>query len=427
MAEPEEVLIDAAHGVATHLRGLWLRRNEQGGPPPVESLDHHRRRLQLLLAAVFDSELPIRVSQSPARPTLLSRLLRRLPRQLVDIQSLPGTDGAHLYLPPTLPGFGIEASRLFRVMSLQQAGRALRLRGWAGPLPTAGIRQDLFLLSEAVAVDRLVAEELPGTASDLAALRSAALNGRPPLAQLTTAERAVEALHQEVLQATPGRERRIPHAGTADDSLAWAHAMEARLCGGDSRYRALTRNLWWGRVYPLPLRTTHTAAEAPKEEDVQSSRVGQMERRPQVREAAPDEDDDNAGPWMIQTDDPHQHAEDPHGLQRPQDQDEDTSADDLGDSLSELSEARLVATPDPAKEVLVSDDGPHQQAVAPAATLSNAGIAYPEWDYRLAAYQRPGAIVRPWPLLEGSTDWATEVMQRHGVLVREVRRRFERL
>ncbi|WP_232831166.1 hypothetical protein [Peristeroidobacter agariperforans] len=46
----------------------------------------------------------------------------------------------------------------------------------------------------------------------------------------------------------------------------------------------------------------------------------------------------------VQTARPHEHAEDPFGLQRPTDRDATTAAEDFADVVSELAEARLVAT-----------------------------------------------------------------------------------
>lgn len=65
---------------------------------------------------------------------------------------------------------------------------------------------------------------------------------------------------------------------------------------------------------------------------------------------------------MIQASQPHAHAEDPFGLQRPTDRDEESAAEAHAESLSDLEPARLVSTPGQAKEVFISDDPPDASA-----------------------------------------------------------------
>src|SRR5699024_2875930 len=133
-----------------------------------------------------------------------------------------------------------------------------------------------------------------------------------------------------------------------------------------------------------------------------------LERRPDVREALEDEDDEkDAGIFMVQLDEPHQQAEDPFGLNRPVDRDEDISADDYGDMLSELCQARLVSSPGQSKEVLISDDPPDTNTAVQLKTAicHGEGLHYPEWDYRIQAYQLPGARLHVLPNLPGSQQW----------------------
>jgi nitric oxide reductase NorD protein len=147
-----------------------------------------------------------------------------------------------------------------------------------------------------------------------------------------------------------------------------------------------------------------------------------------VRQADAGEDDDRPGTWMIRPDEPMESAEDPRGLQRPADRDEQADAADLADSLSELPEARVVQSPGRPREVLASDTAPAARApVKTGRDVVEAGIAYPEWDYRLAAYRERAAIVRPGVAPAGSAAWVDQVMARHAALVRRVRRRFDGL
>ncbi|WP_320331473.1 nitric oxide reductase activation protein NorD [Halopseudomonas formosensis] len=132
---------------------------------------------------------------------------------------------------------------------------------------------------------------------------------------------------------------------------------------------------------------------------------------------------------MVQLDEPHQQAEDPLGLNRPVDRDEDISADEYGDMLSELSQARLVSTPGSSKEVLISDDPPDTNTAMQLKTAirEGGGLQYPEWDCRIQAYRQPGATLHVLPNLPGSQQWVDETLEEHRSLLNQIRRRFEML
>lgn len=132
---------------------------------------------------------------------------------------------------------------------------------------------------------------------------------------------------------------------------------------------------------------------------------------------------------MVQLDEPHSAAEDPFGLQRPTDREDDTGAEEFGDMLSELSEARLVSTPGRPKEVLLSDDPPDARArqELKAAISEGRGIRYPEWDYRLRSYRDEGATVRLLSTTGGSQAWVNETLAEFRGLLDVIRRRFEML
>src|SRR5690606_10772044 len=107
--------------------------------------------------------------------------------------------------------------------------------------------------------------------------------------------------------------------------------------GAAGRYRGVAPVFHWGVVLPPPVPVRGSAFDGPDAaaaERPQSSRVAEMPRRPQPREAAADEDDEGAGTWVIRADEPLESVEDPFGLQRPADRDDDADPDGLGDSLS---------------------------------------------------------------------------------------------
>lgn len=97
--------------------------------------------------------------------------------------------------------------------------------------------------------------------------------------------------------------------------------------------------------------------------------------------------------------------------------------------LSELPEARLVATPGRPKEVLISDDPPDSNTALQLkrAIADGQGLHYPEWDYRGGHYRQPGATVRLLPNLPGSQKWVDDTLDKHRALLNQIRRRFEML
>jgi nitric oxide reductase NorD protein len=130
---------------------------------------------------------------------------------------------------------------------------------------------------------------------------------------------------------------------------------------------------------------------------------------------------------MIQASPPHEHAEDPFGMQRPTDRDEEGAADEYAESLSDLQQARLVSTPGQAKEVFVSDDPPDARARSGQAYADTPGVTYPEWDYRMAAYRDPGATVHQRLAPPGPRAWVDQTLSAHRAMLGTLRRRFEML
>src|SRR5690606_16331326 len=146
----------------------------------------------------------------------------------------------------------------------------------------------------------------------------------------------------------------------------------------------------------------HPHSEPQAEESEPSApRSARLDRRPEIRAASKQDDDRDNGPgaWILHPDQPHEHAEDPMGLQRPIDRDAETSAGEFGERLSELPEAGLVATPGRPRDVLLSDDPPEMRSrplprdLRPAGHQAPQRIVYPEWDYRAGVYRDPGATV----------------------------------
>ena len=162
--------------------------------------------------------------------------------------------------------------------------------------------------------------------------------------------------------------------------------------------------------------------------DAAPVRSAHMNRRPEEREVTDDEDKSgDSAAWMVQQDAPHEAAEDPFGLQRPVDRDDQTSAEEYGDMLSEVASARQVAAPEPAREVLLSDDPPQSRAVLAVADAADAEISfrYPEWDCTSETYREQGVTVRIQPPSSGAQDWVDATLSRHRTGLDGIRRQFE--
>jgi nitric oxide reductase NorD protein len=428
--EPEGLLVDGAWRAAVAARELWWRAR----PPQARGelpLARVKRRLELVVGALYGDTPAILPSDPVPRPTWLARVLGRAPGHLSPRTAQASTDGASVWLPralETVDGDEIAAVTRYRLLALEQVMRAAR--GTPAAASADRLEHDLYALAEATAVDRDLARDLGGIVPDLCAARARALRERPPFERLTVLERRVERLVQAVLLANPATPPPgIPVTATPAESRRWARATAGRLRRVATSYRGVAIVPLWGQVIaPLsPSARDGVAADA------EVSRRGPirsapLRQRPRMRQAADDEDDARPGTWMIRPDEPKESVEDPMGLQRPADRDEDTGAADLADSLSELPEARVVRTPGTPREVLESDAAIVARAPAPAGRdAADAGIVYPEWDYRLGAYRQRGAVVRSRVAPAGSGAWVEEVLARHAALVRRVRRRFDGL
>jgi nitric oxide reductase NorD protein len=426
VAEPEDVISDAARHALIAAKRLW-RRAAPVVTDEGEAFSSRRRRLELLLVGAYGRDLRVRVAQPPAPPSLLRRMFGP-PRSLRHLEALPGTDGANVFLPLDAQVPSLPSERLLRLLALQQGGRAIR--GSADPrwIPADALAGALYELGEAVAADRRLAKELPGVRADLLLLRGDLLAQRPRRDGLTPLEWAFEELVQAVLGAGELHTEHVPSLLGPAATLAWAQARATsweQAHGGT--FRAFRRDLFLGMLPPseasrVPKELASRGAPPPEEDG--PPRSVELRRRPDVREEVEGEDDGEPGPWMLQMDDPLEHVEDPMGIQRPTDRGAD--GEGAPDSLSELQEARVVTTPERAQEIFVTDDPPQVRST-PRRRERRLGVVYPEWDHRIGAYHPAGATVWVGRRAQGSATWAQEVMERRRLLFEQVRRRFEAL
>ncbi|MFV0456605.1 MAG: nitric oxide reductase activation protein NorD [Pseudomonas sp.] len=439
MAEAEELVSDAARHATIHVQRLWRRYRPLPKGPPTVMLVDIAPRLDLLISAVTGNSYPIRIAQPPALPTLLARFFRRVQAPWQQ-QPIPATDGQRLWLPADSNLQDIEhGAEAYRVMALQQALRAQRGTAQALPPVSPALLADAYLLLEAWAVDAQLAQSLPGMAPSIERLRQRCLQHRPPLATFSRSRQPLERLLRQLLDSRCNQPPSgFPLSKSSAQSQQLAEGLLADLglsiedrSGGNA---PLLRDWWTGTLHaPAPdsvkAELSQDVPAADRDANASPPRSASLPRRPQVRESKEDEDEGDEGILMVQADEPHQHAEDPLGLNRPVDRDEDTSADEYGDMLSELPEARLIATPGSPREVLISDDPPDSNTALQLkrAIADSQGLHYPEWDYRGGHYRQPGATVRLLPNLPGSQKWVDDTLSGHRALLNQIRRRFEML
>lgn len=432
MAEPEDLLIDAAHFASRRAAALW-RRHRPSQERPVILLADVRVRIELFLHAVLGRPVAVSAAEPAAPVSWLARLARVAPAGEPRIR--PATDGRRVYLPPVMDAAAGRERALGQYLMLA-AGQALRLQrgSAAGALALPERARARFLLAEAAAVDQWMACALPGLREPLVAARREALAAHGGTDSPVVPPGSVHALVRGFLAGQPDAPpAEIPACPVVEVSMAWA----AGVCDGDPDARRAgpprpaALPYYWGIPRPAAsaaaggLPGTNDAPEG--RDDRRRRRVAEMRRRPRMREALENEDDEGTGTWVIRADEPQESIEDPFGLQRPADHADAADPEGLGDSLSELPDARVVRTPGLAREVLRSGD-PLDPATRQDADLRRpGGIIYPEWDSVTAQYRACGAVVREMAAAPGDPVWAAAALARHGALVRRVRSRFERL
>lgn len=439
MAEAEELVSDAARHATVFAQRLWRRYRPPPKGPATVTLAAIAPRLDLLITAVTGISWPIRIAQPPAQPTLLARFFGQTQHPW-QAQAIPATDGQRLWLPADS---GIEditcGNERYRVMALQQAIRAQRGSADALGSPLPALLADAYLLLEAWAADAMLVQRLPGISVAVERLRQDALRQRPSLAAFSPARQRLEVLLRQLLASPCNRAPDdFPVSESPEHSLQLAESLLTSL-GLSAQDRSvgnapLLRDWWTGSLLPPPDKSVTPMAAAPPRHDADPAnaappRSARLARRPEIRKATEDEDKHDDGIFMVQADEPHQHAEDPLGLNRPVDRDEQISADEYADMLSELPEARLVATPGSPKEVLISDDPPDSNTAQQLkrAKADGQGLQYPEWDWQTGQYLLPGATVRLLPNLPGSQQWVNDTLDEHRSLLDQIKRRFEML
>lgn len=425
MSEPEDLVIDAAEYATSVAVGLWKRNRPRRDSALTAA--QISRRLELLLAALFDETLSVACAAPPPPPSLFARIFGAIPAHLVERRAMPTTDGRYVRLPSSAgERREEEAIQRFQLWAAAQALRATRRSAESWDALASEPARALFWIAEAAACGKIIAEICPGWVEFIALEREKARSRRPAMEILTVRERAVELYLRRVLEAPPAHPpAEFPRHLRCQALCRWARNKAKEL--PDGRWRGLPMVQLWGK--PQTLQTQGGAereAGDPRDLPAKNGRDQRMERRPEIRQAEEGEDDEGQGSWMMPIDDYHESVQDPMGLQRPADRDEHADLDDLADSLSNLERARLVITPEKSHEVLNSDD-PIPAAALEAVWRRADGVYFPEWDWRAGAYIPKGALVQLCQAPAGSAAWVKETRARHRTLIRRVRRCFVRL
>jgi nitric oxide reductase NorD protein len=425
MAEAEDVIIDAARHATVFVQELWRRHHPVSREAiDVPSLLH---RIDLLLASSFPTRFQLRIAQPPAPIPLVRRMFLRaeLP---VSREAIPTTDGRSIWLPlSSASNVGV-----LQAIAFQQATRATR--GAASHLTntTDTLTRSIFEVLEADAADAVLVASFPGMRVRIESIRKDSLHTRPPLESFPPVRRALETWVRSVLtEPLEPDASGAPSSALLELARALAHEFERASASTIAHRGHLFRDRWTGELREPTPASVHSRAEQALENAKNSPvRSARMKRRPDVR--APDERDEKTqqGAWMVQTAQPHEHAEDPFGMQRPTDRDEHQAADDFAESLSDLSEARLVTVPGAPKEILLSDDSPPTSARNLAGSRSSgpaAVLRYPEWDFHSRTYREPGAAVHLLDANVGPRAWVERTLEEHRALLQAVKHQFESL
>src|SRR4051812_19232556 len=216
--------------------------------PQVE-LEGVRRRLELLLTAMYGRHIPIAPPES--RREGWWRRVARSVSPFTEPQAVSASDGESLRLPPSVDAtLGDEAAiARYRLFAIEQGERIMRGTAALAASARDQLERDLFLIRESAAVDAAISRTVRNVAPTLLAARAEALAHRPLMESLAGAERDVEQLVRQLLAADPAAPpSALAGQDSAAESLAWARATAARLRSNPDRYRGITPVEVWGKV-----------------------------------------------------------------------------------------------------------------------------------------------------------------------------------
>jgi nitric oxide reductase NorD protein len=398
--------------------------------PGIVRLDDIRRRLELLVTAVYDRPIPITSAEPVPRRTRMRRLLGLEPPG-PHPRSLATTDGQRIQLPREIEATNADAALgEYRLMAIEQAERIARGTTARVPAGATSIERDLYLLREGEIVDAAIVRLVPGLRATLAESRERALASRPSLRGLTSREQFVERLVRRSL-GTSLTSSEVSVAASPDDSLQWARARMQEMQDVGGRYRGIAPVPTWGTVKPRsgedrPIADDLASFKGSKfgvgsygrgtgEDGTKASDAGLEDGASQFRRDRRAVLHDQ-GPRRVQSGDGAGSPEPDHG-------------GDIDDGeMAERREEPTHEDSDATRRVARSVQGAARSTGrVPVPKTVEGGIEYPEWDCEAGDYRALGAVVRPYEAEVTDDTWGDTVLARHGALVRRLRERFDRL
>jgi nitric oxide reductase NorD protein len=408
-------------------------------------LESVRRRLEMLLTALYGDA--IRIDALPPHPPAwrawFHGFMIGIPRHLRVRHPSGAIVGETIRLPAVLTGHDEHDALLrYRLLALEQGARVAR--GTATRLPETAdlLERDLYLLSEANAVDRALVRDVSGIAAPLASARRAALAHRPSFDLLTPLEERVERLARAVLRSgnqtaadtVPASPALFPpDAPTPDASLAWARVtastLRAQVRGVTSaapdtsrdaglRYRGLASVAAWGDVR-TDASVVHAAGPMVQEEAAEALDLEGPSQASPSSDASREsrESRESSAEHSGEQADEQANASLDDAM-RPNESRASDQGDDERASTAE-SPSNVAGVP--------ADRDATQEGIAHTAPAAWASVEYPEWDCNAGHYLKHGVTIRLVPPAEDTSAWAERALQEHAALVRQVRQRFERL
>ncbi len=384
---------------------------------PSVALETVHRRLELVIAALYGR--PIALTATDRAPkTFRARLETLLGVQADAHRTTPTVEGETIRLPESLdaPDGTESAIARYRILAIEQAERIKR--GTPAHAPsTDPLERDLYSLREGMAIDAELMRRHPGLARTLTAERATALARRPMLTSLTTQEMKVELMLRDALATgEPGPGDPEPDSDrTPSESLAWARdaAVQIRQLGG--RYRGLPPTLHWGTVQGAEIarESDNPFDRAPQHLPIAGSDAAPNRRSAAIDNAErrkSDEDNDSQGK-----------AFDPAAAPVEQLNDDSSAFDPRARRDPDRRALRGTDAFERTRDPLPTIDPEELRDLPPVVAAQD------EWDADAGHYLRRAALVRLEEPTHGDAVWATDVMQRHGALVRTIRHHFERL
>jgi nitric oxide reductase NorD protein len=379
---------------------------------PSVALDSVRRRLELLLAGLYGRPIAIDTKEARPREDWVDALFSPAPKHMRGTGSLASTDGNKILLPDEITdALGTTSAwQRYRFLAIEQAERIVR----ATPLVASEIEvplvRDLFLLAEACVIDASVSQRVRDGATQVRAERERVLAARASMRELSPVEREVEQLVRTTLASSAD----VPLAGLSDnaspsESYAWALA-RAKEIGAQhdvSRYRGMAPISYWES-------SSYVHGATRKAADPWGVRKpGTLTSASDAREALENETPDLRGASEKTSDDDDERVADERGVEAEDAEDSGAGADE-GRSLADGSGRPM------------GDSGSGRQTKETDADQF-VGVLYDEWDADARDYRKKAARVRLMDADVNEDGWAAKSLDQHAPIVRNIRRRFERL